>query len=359
MRQLFVVSTALATTLLCAACDLEPRVTTDLARETWSRGERQARQKIADLRARQLALAERMNELRAAAGADDAQIAAALAGVQQQVAAVEAAVAAAETAFSQNVERVELALGRANKAEARRAVESGIARIEAAIESASAAVAAPEPQIAAQQQALTRDLDTLAREKQRVRRIAFEGGSVVLDDLVFKTDDVVDTGAGPGRAALDLALALASVCDSLELTIAAHTSGFTDPEDDRSVSKARAKAMKQFFVDSGVPAAKIAKLEALGRTRPLIPEPKPESAEARALAPAERAARQHKNDRIELVVTKPCVPDPADAAPPAPTTEPVPPPTGVVVPAQRPARSRAAVEGNPPLRGQLIRPSDN
>ncbi len=320
MRQLRFVPATLALALLTAACDLEPRVTTDAARTTWAASQPRAKDRIAALRDRHRVLAGRIGELRVTEGTEDAPLTRSIAALQGQVSTIEAQLGTAEAAFAQVSAEVESALGKQNKVEARRVVELSLASIEPSIAAADDALDALEPQVAGTESAMQRGAAAIEAEKQRLRRIAYEGGRVDLTDLEFKADGSELMATGPaGSAARDRLVAFATACEGLRFTIAGHSSRAGEPARQQARSLARAEAVKRFLVATGVAADKIEKTDGLGGTRPVVEEPAPGSAAAGQLAPEELASRQRRNERIEIVVTRPCT---ADAAAAAPATRP-------------------------------------
>src|SRR5262249_32920324 len=153
------------------------------------------------------------------------------------------------------------------------------------------ALDALEPKVADAEAAMQRGAAGLEADKQRMQRIAFEGGHVDVADLEFNPDGTqVAMNTPAGRAALDRVLAFATACPPLRFTIVGHTSRAGDAAKLQALSLTRADAVKKYLITAGVAAEVIEKIDGVGGTQPAVDEPEPNSAAAKQLAPEELAS---------------------------------------------------------------------
>jgi outer membrane protein OmpA-like peptidoglycan-associated protein len=338
---------------LAAGCDHVERSNVDPARELWATEGGAMRARSSELRTRQQAIAGRIGALVVPDGVEDKALAASIDALRGQLEGLDRVTAEAERAMTQTTAEVEVALSKPNKIVAKQIVDAGLARFATAVAEASRALEAVTPQVAAVERNVQRLLDGQAAERRRLEGLAATGGSADLADLAWKPGTAeLDRSIASSTAALDRVVALAGACDQLRFTLTGHVARGGTAAASRSLSLARADAVKAYLTAAGVAAAKIAGTDGAGATRPAIEEPEPGSPAEAALTPEDREARRRRNQRITLTVTVPCT-APAAAVPAGPGAGTVAPTPGAGVdraPTQpvsptRPVRAPSAAGG--------------
>lgn len=123
--------------------------------------------------------------------------------------------------------------------------------------------------------------------------------------IEFKGAQLAFTGTTT-QAALDRVLAFANRCESLRFALTGHTAKDGDAKVNQQLSEARAQAVRKQLIASGIAEAKIARVEGVGGTQPLLPEPDAGSAEETAMRTDELARIRNVNRRISIQVMTPC-----------------------------------------------------
>ena len=108
------------------------------------------------------------------------------------------------------------------------------------------------------------------------------------------------------QATLDKLLAYVNSCPELTVDIVGHTSNEGTAAVNQKLSVDRATAVRKWLEGKGVAASKIHAVSGVGATVNVVPEPPPNSAEAKAMAPAALEELRRKNRRITVEVVTPC-----------------------------------------------------
>jgi outer membrane protein OmpA-like peptidoglycan-associated protein len=138
-----------------------------------------------------------------------------------------------------------------------------------------------------------------------------KGAELNVSEIDFRPGTAdIDTSAS-SKAALERLIAFAKRCSTLTFEISGHTSRsdrFPDGGvvDHDQLSLGRAEAVKRALIGRGVNAPTIVATKGLGSTSDLLPEPAPDSAEAKAMNVAELELIRSVNRRVEVDVVTPC-----------------------------------------------------
>ncbi|HOK14020.1 MAG TPA: OmpA family protein [Candidatus Kapabacteria bacterium] len=93
-------------------------------------------------------------------------------------------------------------------------------------------------------------------------------------------------------------------CDSLQVSIEGHASEEGNPKRNQELSDLRAKKVRQWLIEQGVPEYKIARTIGYGSSRPKIPEPR--GAALRKISRDELENIRKQNRRITIEVVRTC-----------------------------------------------------
>lgn len=133
------------------------------------------------------------------------------------------------------------------------------------------------------------------------------GGSVSFNDIEFVPgSDKINTDKAESAAALKDLTAFAQSCPELRFDLTGHTSKEGAADKNAKLSEQRATSVKKALVAAGVPEAAFGKIIGAGSTQPIVPEPAPDSDDAKKLAPEKLEAIRHSNRRITITVTTHC-----------------------------------------------------
>lgn len=126
-------------------------------------------------------------------------------------------------------------------------------------------------------------------------------------DIYFiVSTDQFDTSRSETGENLRKLLAYVNQCDGLVVVIEGHASREGNERRNQELSDLRAKRIKTWLMEQGVPAAKVQSTQGFGSKRNAVPEPDPKSAEARRMDPERLEALRKQNRRIAMRVVKGC-----------------------------------------------------
>ncbi len=317
---------ALVLAALAAGCDHKEKVNSDPARDLWTSSSDQLRGRATELRTRQQALAGRVGALKVPDGTEDAALATQITDLQGQLPALDAACAEVERALAQATAESEVALGKPNKLAAQQIVESKLAAFDGAAATAKSTLDAFVPKLEAAEGLMQRLLDRIAAEVARLDKLAKDGGGADFSDIDFQAGSAQFDFTHPAsKATLQRLVAFAGTCDQLRFSVTGHISREGKPAVNKALSLARATAVRDYLVQSGVVADKITKVDGLGSAQTMVDEPTPGTPEEAAMDPAVLEERRRKNRRVTIAVSTSCAPAAAPAvAQPAPGGQPAP-----------------------------------
>ena len=101
-------------------------------------------------------------------------------------------------------------------------------------------------------------------------------------------------------------LAYMQQCADLSVIIEGHASREGNEEHNQELSELRARRVKEWLVAQGVDSNRIEATLGFGSSKPAVPEPAPNSAAARRLAPEKLESIRRRNRRISLRVVRGC-----------------------------------------------------
>jgi outer membrane protein OmpA-like peptidoglycan-associated protein len=121
--------------------------------------------------------------------------------------------------------------------------------------------------------------------------------------FVVNTDQFNFEYAGTIRNLMKL-LEYVNQCDSLQISIEGHASTEGNAKRNQELSDLRAKKVRQWLIEQGVPEYKIAKTIGYGSSRPKIPEPT--GAQLKKISRDELESIRKQNRRITVEVVRTC-----------------------------------------------------
>jgi outer membrane protein OmpA-like peptidoglycan-associated protein len=318
----------LAWCIAATGCDHKERHDDNRAQAAWTTASGVMTKRLAGVRERQAGLTGRINSLAIPDGTEDPVLASAIVELRDQLGAVTNACAGAATAFDQATADSTAALSKPDRIAAERLVRSGTATFEATAVQADAAMSAVEPKLLLAESIVKRLSDGIAAEIARLRRIATDGGDVDFSDIDFKVGSAEFDFTHPAsKATLDRLVQFAGSCPQLRFGLTGHTSKEGVPARNKTLSLARADAVKAYLLSQGVGNDKVARTSGLGSTHTLVNEPEPGTPAETAMDPSALEATRRRNRRVNVdVITSCSTPAAADVAvpptPPTPTRQP-------------------------------------
>ncbi|MBK9036217.1 MAG: OmpA family protein [Myxococcales bacterium] len=317
-----------------AACDHKERRTDNPAQTAWTSAERGMVARMSGLRDRQKILSGRISALAVPEGTEDANLTQTIADLQGALGTIDGACTAADKALEQARANAAAALASPDRIAAERQVTAGANTFAASAQAAEAVMGQIEPRVVQGEQIMKRLMAIVAAEVARLQRLAAEGGSIDFSDIDFQAGSAeFDFTHATSKATLERLARFGASCPELRFSISGHTSKEGAAAANRTLSLARADAVKGYLVAQGVAAEKIVRTAGLGSTTTLIDEPDPESPAAAAMPAAQLDLIRRRNRRVNVEVVTPCPPTPS--APPS-TDAPPTPPTAERVPAAAP-----------------------
>lgn len=289
------------------ACDHKERSNANPAQESAAVADRTMARRVSELRSRQTQLSGRIGALAVPDGTEDATLTATIAEVQGQVGAIDAACSAVDAAAAQARAGATAALAAPDRIAAQRQVEAGVVAFEQAAMAADAAMNQVEPKVITGEQIMKRLLAQVTSEVARLQRLAIEGGNADFSDINFAAGTAdFDFARPPSKASLERLVRFGGSCPELRVGITGHTSKEGDAAQNRTLSLARADAVKGYLVAQGVKPEVIARTAGLGSTQTAVDEPDPGTPAEAAMAPAQLEMIRSRNRRVNVDVITPC-----------------------------------------------------